>query len=92
MRYQKISVLGKGGEAIVYKYFDKLQNKDVAIKIIARSYNGDADQQSQELEILYQLKKYDGIIQIYNYVLMYDKENSNLQIYIVMELAEFTLD
>lgn len=88
-KYTKIEMIGKGSEAIVYKYQDVQKQEFAAVKIISQPLGSEFDKQIKELDILQRLQKYDGIIPIRNYVLII-KELS-FQLLIIMDIAETSL-
>lgn len=88
-KYTKIQMIGKGSEAIVYKYQNNDDKSYVAVKVISQPLGNEFEKQIKELDILRRLQKYEGIIPIKNYVLMV-KELS-FQLLIIMDIADTSL-
>ncbi len=83
-KYEIVGKLGKGAMGEVYKGHDPVLNRDVAIKVIADTFDGDAElieRFRREAKMAAQLN-HPNIITIYDFV----EEEGN--IYIVMELLD----
>lgn len=73
-RYQLSSELGKGGFGITYSGYDKLEDRNVAIKMINIKWSGGYDRINRildELKILESLSRFITIDECYPYILCY---------------------
>lgn len=81
-RFADLKVIGRGGMGVVYKAFDPLFNRDVALKVLAERYVSDPEAALRfvrEAQAMSQLLRHDGIVRIFEV----GQENDY---YIAMEL------
>lgn len=83
-RYLLFKEIGRGTFGIVYKGFDKFSNKDVAVKVIAKT----GEFVSREVEILKIVKKSENCVEVLD---VFFSTTSQLCEFIVFEFVPFNL-
>ncbi len=83
-RYEIIEIIGVGGMAVVYKAFDNIEHKIVAVKILKNEFleNEDFKRRFKNESKAIALLSHENIVKIY------DVSNGNMLQYIVMEYVE----
>lgn len=82
-RYDLVSKLGKGNYGVVYKAYDKKENKFVAIKKIYEAYRDKNDSQKTYREIMYMsiLNDHDNICRLLQII----PSQNEMDVYLVLE-------
>ena len=83
-RYELQEIVGVGGMAIVYKAYDNLENKTVAVKILKEEYTGN----EEFLRRFINESKAIAVISHPNVVKVFDVSFGDLIQYIVMEYID----
>ena len=83
-RYELQEIVGVGGMAVVYKAYDNLENKTVAVKILKEEYTGN----EEFLRRFINESKAIAVISHPNVVKVYDVSFGDLIQYIVMEYID----
>ncbi len=83
-RYEIIEIIGIGGMAVVYKAFDNIEHKIVAVKILKSEFleNEEFKRRFKNESKAIALLSHENIVKIY------DVSNGNMLQYIVMEYVE----
>eukprot|EP01080_Neovahlkampfia_damariscottae_P004472 gene4472-7853_t len=89
-RYEIKKIIGQGAYGLVVSAYDKVEKKNVAIKKIFNTFEGDLQYQKRilrEIKVMNHFKEVDGLISIVNLIPPTDYEEFE-DVYIVMDMMD----